>query len=68
MSTSLLSPGVTLNERYEISSYLASGGMQDVYIANDKSLDRKVVVKTPKAEARKRFKRGGRDGSSGQSF
>jgi len=45
--------------RYEIVKFLDSGGMQEVYVANDRTLNRKVVLKTPKSgTSDKRFARG----------
>ena len=45
--------------RYEIVSFLDAGGMQEVYVAKDRTLRRKVVLKIPKSGAGdKRFARG----------
>lgn len=59
MSTHRFNPGKVLVDRYEIIKFLDAGGMQEVYIAKDQTLDRRVVLKTPKAGASdKRFARG----------
>lgn len=53
-----LKPGDLIGGRYEIQHYIAEGGMQFVYAANDKVADRLVALKTPKnRSAMKRFKR-----------
>lgn len=53
-----LEPGDVIGGRYEISRYLAEGGMQFVYIALDQLTDRLVALKTPKNKsATKRFRR-----------
>jgi eukaryotic-like serine/threonine-protein kinase len=50
--------GHVVSNRYEIKQFLASGGMQEVYIALDRVLRRQVALKTPKTgSAAKRFKR-----------
>lgn len=41
----MLSKGQKINERYEIVKSIGEGGMANVYLANDKILDRKVAVK-----------------------
>lgn len=54
----IFSKGDNIGSRYEIVSYLAAGGMQEVYVAFDKILRREVALKTPKTHhAEKRFKR-----------
>jgi serine/threonine-protein kinase len=53
----MIKPGIKFGSRYEIISYIASGGMQDVYKANDELTGEKVALKTPQAgQAAKRFK------------
>lgn len=57
MST-LYAPGDKVGGRYTIVSFLAAGGMQEVYVASDELLPRRVALKTPKNDAAaKRFKR-----------
>ncbi|WP_136154427.1 serine/threonine-protein kinase [Escherichia coli] len=52
-----LVPGTNIN-RYTIISEIGEGGMQKVYLANDKILNRQVALKTPKNKsAEKRFHR-----------
>lgn len=41
----MLSKGQTINNRYEIIKSIGEGGMANVYLANDKILDRKVAIK-----------------------
>lgn len=48
----MLKEGVILSERYEIMSRIGSGGMADVYKAQDRKLNRLVAVKVMKAEFR----------------
>lgn len=49
---------ITLIDRYEVDSKIGEGGMQYVFLAHDKILNRKVALKTPKnPSAQKRFKR-----------
>ena len=58
MTETVYSQNDVINLRYTIDRFLASGGMQEVYIASDKLLPRKVALKTPKNDsAAKRFKR-----------
>lgn len=45
-----LSPKQIISERYEIIDYLGTGGMANVYCANDTKLDRKVTFKVLKEE------------------
>lgn len=53
-----LKPGDLIGGRYEIQHYLAEGGMQFVYAANDLVANRVVALKTPKnRSAMKRFRR-----------
>lgn len=56
--------GDILIDRYVVDRFLDAGGMQEVYVCNDRTLDRRVVVKTPKAGVRdRRFKRGAEMGA-----
>ena len=41
----MLSKGQKINNRYEIVKSIGEGGMANVYLANDKILDRKVAIK-----------------------
>ena len=41
----MLSKGQKINERYEIVKSIGEGGMANVYLADDKILDRKVAIK-----------------------
>jgi eukaryotic-like serine/threonine-protein kinase len=52
------SPEDVVANRYSITDYLNEGGMQEVYIAEDRRLSRRVALKVPKNEsATKRFER-----------
>lgn len=56
--------GEVLVGRYEVISYHAAGGMQEVYVGFDRALSRKVAIKTPKiGPADRRFKRGAEMGA-----
>lgn len=58
MSDHIHHSGELLIDRYKLLKYIDEGGMQQVYLANDLSFDREVVVKVPKnSSAEKRFKR-----------
>lgn len=46
----MISPGMILNERYEIVDKVGSGGMADVYNARDLRLNRNVAIKVLKQE------------------
>lgn len=48
----MLKEGVILSERYEIIARIGSGGMADVYKAQDHKLNRLVAIKVMKAEFR----------------
>ncbi|MBQ1390649.1 MAG: Stk1 family PASTA domain-containing Ser/Thr kinase, partial [Firmicutes bacterium] len=48
----MLKEGIVLGERYEIISRIGTGGMADVYKAQDHKLNRLVAVKVMKAEFR----------------
>lgn len=64
MNSLMLNSGVVLVDRYVVEQYLASGGMQEVYICHDLALDRRVVVKTPKGGIKdRRFRRGAEMGA-----
>lgn len=53
-----LSENQIIADRYKILRYLAEGGMQFVYIAEDQITNRKVALKTPKnRSSQKRFQR-----------
>lgn len=53
-----LKAGDLIGGRYEIQRYVAEGGMQFVYAANDTVINRLVALKTPKnRSAMKRFRR-----------
>ncbi|MCD2453802.1 serine/threonine protein kinase [Methylicorpusculum oleiharenae] len=57
MTDHIYSPSDLIADRYFIEKFLAAGGMQEVYVATDRILKRKVAVKTPKNDsASKRFK------------
>lgn len=50
--------GDIIVDRYEIKRYIAEGGMQQVFLAWDKHIERDVALKTPKNySAEKRFQR-----------
>lgn len=50
-------PGDFVANRYQIERYLDEGGMQQVFLATDNNIGRKVALKTPKNEsASLRFK------------
>ncbi|MDR5776283.1 MULTISPECIES: serine/threonine-protein kinase [unclassified Caballeronia] len=56
MSENIYAAGAVIAGRYEIESFLAAGGMQEVYVASDRVLKRRVALKTPKNDsASKRF-------------
>jgi eukaryotic-like serine/threonine-protein kinase len=53
-----LNPKDVIADRYVIDHYMAEGGMQYVYLANDQLTGRSVALKTPKNNsATKRFRR-----------
>ncbi|MGH6779333.1 MAG: serine/threonine-protein kinase [Bradyrhizobium sp.] len=50
--------GDVIGARYEVLGFVGEGGMQEVYRANDRLLDRDVALKCPKNKsAAKRFRR-----------
>lgn len=54
----MIAAGTAIGTRYVVHSYIASGGMQDVYRALDTLTDQEVALKTPQAgQASKRFHR-----------
>ncbi|CAN7760879.1 serine/threonine-protein kinase [Cupriavidus necator] len=56
MSETIYTAGAVIAGRYEIEEFLAAGGMQEVYVATDRVLKRRVALKTPKNDsASKRF-------------
>jgi len=64
MSAHVFAAGSMLIDRYEVESFHLAGGMQEVYLAMDRTLDRRVVVKTPKAGIKdRRFRRGAEMGA-----
>lgn len=64
MNNNRFSPKIILADRYEIKSFHAAGGMQEVYLCYDIALDRNVVLKTPKIGVNdRRFKRGAEMGA-----
>ncbi len=53
----MIAAGTKISPRYTVVSYVASGGMQDVYKARDELTGEEVALKTPKVgQAQKRFK------------
>ena len=64
MSAHRFTTGEVLIDRYLIEYFLAAGGMQDVYVCFDRTLDRRVVMKSPKDGVRdRRFRRGAKMGA-----
>ena len=58
MSPPLLQDDALIGGRYKVVSFLNQGGMQEVYVAEDVRLKRKVALKVPKSSsATKRFDR-----------
>jgi serine/threonine protein kinase len=58
MKNILHSAGDLIGNRYEIADEIGQGGMQEVYLANDRLLARSVALKVPKSSsAEKRFRR-----------
>ncbi|SDU42050.1 serine/threonine-protein kinase [Desulfobacula phenolica] len=54
----IFSENEVVNSRYIIEEYIAAGGMQEVYCAFDKTLRKRIALKSPKNKhAEKRFKR-----------
>jgi serine/threonine protein kinase, bacterial len=53
----VIKAGTKLGSRYHVISYVASGGMQDVYKANDELTGEQVALKTPQSgQGNRRFK------------
>lgn len=53
--------GQVLLGRYCVQEYLSEGGMQQVFVSNDQSFDRRVALKVPKNDsAERRFDRSAR--------
>jgi eukaryotic-like serine/threonine-protein kinase len=64
VNTAHLSPGHVFLGRYELLGFHAAGSMQNVYIAFDRALNRKVILKTPNGKVKdRRFKRGAEMGA-----
>ena len=58
MNGSILAPGQTYGQRYRVKEFLGEGGMQEVYVATDVTIERPVALKVPKNRAAvRRFKR-----------
>jgi eukaryotic-like serine/threonine-protein kinase len=58
LSTPLLQDNALIGGRYKVLEFLNQGGMQEVYVAEDVRLKRKVALKVPKSSsATKRFDR-----------
>lgn len=58
MSTYIHKRGDLVGGRYNVREFVGEGGMQEVYRARDKTLQRYVALKTPKnPSAKKRFRR-----------
>lgn len=56
--------GTVLVDRYEIDHFHAAGGMQEVYLCFDRTLNRHAALKTPNAGVRdRRFRRGAEMGA-----
>lgn len=61
---SKFSPGIVLIDRYQIERFHAAGGMQEVYLCHDLTLNRHVALKTPKDGVKdRRFRRGAEMGA-----
>jgi len=59
--TTIFEDDEKIGDRYKIDHYLDAGGMQEVYVAYDNILKKKVALKTPKNDhAEKRFERSAR--------
>ncbi len=61
MTTHIHTSGNVVADRYEILDFHNEGGMQEVYVAQDRTLSRRVALKVPKnISAEKRFERSAR--------
>jgi serine/threonine-protein kinase len=53
----MIESGRIISDRYLVMKHIGSGGMQDVYLATDKLLERDVALKTPQiGQHNKRFR------------
>ncbi|SRR6266567_2803371 len=59
--TRIHTSGDVISDRYEILDFHNEGGMQEVYVAQDRTLSRRVALKVPKnVSAAKRYERSAR--------
>lgn len=59
-----LQPGQLMADRYRVEKFHAEGGMQEVYLCHDITLDRVVALKVPKQGVKdRRFRRGAEMGA-----
>lgn len=53
----MIPAGTVIEDRYKIEKLIGQGGMQDVYLAKDRLVEREVALKTPQAGQKiKRFR------------